>query len=230
MTNDELRYIVEMAIPQSAVSGTNKEKVMDAVIKKSIHKIGRRTDVSFNRHIVSFNLSNGTQDYEIGSDILTDPKYVNTWNMQDLWRTDVEGWQITIYGYDQYQFHAAGGTTTGAPYVATLHSKPIVLSVFPIPDSNYPCKAQVRVLIDQLSNIPEMYHDIVASYAAAFAKVIVEAGKDGDSGQSILAMSDEDMDELKLDGATGWSGGVIQVERPLDGYDEVAGYDSRNLR
>jgi len=230
MTDSEIRRIVEMAIPSSAVSGDKLETVIGAVIKKSIHKIGRRTDVSFNRHIVSFNLSSGEQDYEIGKDILTDTKYAKTWNMQDLWRTDVEGWPIPIYGYDQYQFYAAGSATSGAPYVATLHSKPIILSVYPIPDSNYPVKAQVRVLIDLLRSIPEMYHDIVASYAAAFAKIIVEAGKDGDGGLSIMKMSDEDMDELKLDGATGWSGGVIQVERPLDGYDKVVGYDSRNLR
>ena len=230
MTNIELRRIVALAIPRTAVSGDEKEKVVDAVIKKSVHKIGRRTDVSFNRHIVTFSLSSGVQDYTIGTDILTDSKYATTWNMQDLWRTDVEGWQISIYGYDQYQFHAAGGTTSDAPYVATLHSKPIVLSVYPIPDSNYPCRAQVRVLVDKLSSIPEMYHDIVASYAAAFAKVVVEAGITKDGGLSIMKMSDEDMDELRLDGATGWSGGVIQVERPLDGYDNVAGYDSRRLR
>jgi hypothetical protein len=227
MTDNEVKHIIKLAIPPTA---TNADEVAEAILKKALHKIARRTDVTFNQKVKAFNLTNGTADYKFGADIFTSPNDNRIWNMQELHRTDVQGWPIPIVGVDEFNFYSAGGTTTGAPYVATLHSDPIVLSVYPIPDSNYAVEALVRESIASLGEVPERYHDIVASYAAAFAKMIVESGQGRGSDKSIKDMADEDFEDLKHDGPTGWSGSVFQVEQPLGDQQTGVRVDSGNLR
>jgi len=218
MTEAELVQIIAAAMPQNS---SNAETLGKLLLKKAILKIGRMQGVQFNREWVPFSLKSGKQDMVIGSTILND--YPGVWNMQEMWRTDTGGWNIPIVGIEDFQVYAAGRTTSGAPYIATLHSQKGTLTVYPIPDQDYPVKAYVRRKIVGLEDVPDMYHDTLADYGVIAAQAL-------SSPQVAAELLRGDLKDLLGDALTGWSGSTIGAERGLAEEAGTSLVDSGNLR
>lgn len=218
MTSDELTRAVALAVPSAHTA--NREDMADTFISMAISKLNRLKDTDINQQYREFTLTANQSSYKLGVDILTTPK---PWNMQDMYRTDVRNWPITIIDKDKFTPYARGSTVTGPPTLATVYGKPPVLEVFPIPDANYAVGAFVRVNITKITDIDERYYDVV--YASAI-ELITAAG----SPEMARAVGTEGRHQMESDTLTAWDGTIIPLYRNIGQVGRRRKADSGNLR
>jgi hypothetical protein len=214
-----MHTLIKLAIP--ANSSANADDLAKAILAKAILKIARKAGVEFAKRWEPFTLESGKQSYIIGKDIL--PKFPSTWNMQELWRTDIPSWSIPIKRVGDWSAVAAGGTGTGAPRVATIAGSPATLWLYPIPDSAYAVKALVKKKISALADVPVDFHDILIDEAY----LSIAAAKNVNAATKLLEADEE---ELMRSGLAGWDGDTIPFTAAPGLETEGTGYDSTNLR
>ena len=205
MTESELTTAIALAVPKDRA---NADVIAKSMLALAISKVGRMSGVSFNRDLLTFNFVVGDNSYKLGIDILQ--KYPLIWNMQELWFTDQQGYKVRLVGLDEYNNSARGGTSTGRPTIGTLHSSTATLEVYPIPDSAYTMCAYVRRQVNQLSDIPAAYHDLL--YAKAVELITVTTNP-----EMAIKMAAESTLEIKQDALTEWDGTLVESDRPILG-------------
>ena len=212
--------IAAIGLSVPAADSANKDAIALAFMNAAILRVGRIPGADFNRTFADITLTSGKGSYVLGKDILSGK---NAWSIEEMWRTDVDGWPIEIIGFDDFNDLVRGNTTTGAPRIATIHSEPAVLELNPVPDSAYTCKAYVSRSITKLADIPAHYHDVILTTAQAMLKAIADP-------QVALMLAKEGLEDMKGDSRTGWTGSRIKVARGLDQGDGTSRRDSGNLR
>lgn len=217
MTKQQVIELIQLAL-----GGTTDatKQLAEALLAKSVLKIARQAGVEFRREWEPFALESSKADYIIGKDILKN--WPSTWNMQELWRTDVPNWPIPIKNVGDYSDEALGRTGNGPPTVATIAGSPATLTLYPTPDSNYPVRALVQRRINGIDDIPDEYHDILVDQAYMF----IAASR---NPEVVAMLLKGDYKELASDGLAGWSGSVIPFEM-APGLETNVGHDSHNLR
>ena len=143
--------------------------------------------------------------------------------MRYLWRTDVKGQPITIVGLEEFNRVARGGTGSGVPTVATIHSHDAMLEFYPIPNSNYSVGAYLKKKITGLEDIPDQFHDVVVDYGI----VSIQATKDAAVAVEMLKQGIKDLLNSSM---IGWAGDTIPISRHLGADGGRATSDSQNLR
>lgn len=200
MTKDQAIMIVESAIPSGHPT---RNKLAQAFLGKSVLKIARVQGVEFTKRWEPFTLETAKPSYIIGKDILN--KFPGMTAMQDLWRTDVSGWPIDILSVGKFSAESSGLTNTGPPRVATIHSNPPILEVYPIPDSDYPVRAKIRSKISAFEDVPSEYHDAVIDQALVFLKAMQDPGV-------LMRLTAENIHEIRADGPLTWTGDTVSFE------------------
>ena len=200
MTEDQAILIVEAVIP---ATHPNRNELAKAVLGKAVLKIARVQGVEFTKRWEGFSLETAKASYIIGKDILS--KFPSLTAMQDLWRTDVSGWPIDIISVGKFSAESSGLTNTGPPRVATIHSNPPILEVYPIPDSDYPVRAKIRSKISAFNDVPSEYRDAVIDQALLFVKAMQDAGV-------LMRLTAENANEIRADGPLTWTGDTVGFE------------------
>ncbi|MCK5601668.1 hypothetical protein KAR91_07365 [Candidatus Pacearchaeota archaeon] len=218
MTSDELTRAVALAVPSAHAD--RREDIADTFITMAIGKLNRLKDTDINQQYKEFTLTADKSSYKLGTDILASSK---PWNMQDMYRTDVRSWSITIVDKDKFIPYARGSTITGPPTKATVYGNPPILEVFPIPDANYAVGAFIRVNITKIEDIDERYYDVV--YASAI-ELITAAG----SPEMARAVGTEGRHQMESDTMTAWDGTIIPLYRNIGQVGRRRKADSGNLR
>jgi len=218
LTEPGIIAAIGLSVPTA--DAADKDAIALAFMNAAILRVGRIPGADFNRTFAPITLTVDKSSYVLGQDILSG---VNAWSVEEMWRTDVDGWPVEIIGFDDFNDLVRGNTTTGAPRIATIHSEPAVLEVHPVPDSAYTCKAYVSRSITKLANIPGHYHDVILTTAQAMLKAIADP-------QVALMLAQEGIKDMKGDSRTGWTGSRIKVARGLDQGDGTSRRDSGNLR
>jgi len=200
MTEDQAVMMVKAAFP---AEHPNVDNLARAFLAKAVLKIARQQGVEFTKRWEPFSLTTGKSIYIIGRDILS--KFPSLSSMQDLYRTDVSGWQIDIMSVGRYSAESSGLTNSGPPRIATIHSEPPILEVYPIPDSDYPVRAKIRGKISAFDDVPSEYRDIVTDQAVVFVRAMQDAGV-------LMRLTAENIEEIRADGPLIWTGDSIGFE------------------
>lgn len=217
MTEKDAIEAIKIHVP--AGSESNADKVAGAVLKMAVLKVGRTPGVSWNRRHVTFSLTSGTSSYRVGVDILKSGDFEDLKNLQFVWRTDTKGEPIPIVQVQEFNKYARGGSSSGAPVVATLHSDDETFEVYPSPDSAYELWGYVQLRITKFKDIPKDYHDVVVNYAVASL-----------DRKSALKLAAAGLEDVKGDSLTKWEGNVIAISRHVGGSAGSKRADSHNLR
>lgn len=218
MTKEQLVDLIRLSV--SIGDETAARKAAESALNAAIIKLSRTRNTSFNRDYQTFNLASGTGSYLIGSDILSG--YPNAWNMNELWHTDTEGKPITIIGLTDFNDIARGGTTSGRPDIATIHSSKPVLQVYPIPDQAYTVIASVPKTITKVADIPVRYHDVLADVA----NLVLKAASEPEVALQLVRLG---LRDVGADSNTNWTGDKILLRRAMGGEDAVVRANSDNL-
>lgn len=200
MTEVQAIMIVESVLP---AAHPNRNDLAKAFLDKAVLKIARQQGVEFTKRWEAFSLETAKASYIIGKDILS--KFPSLTAMQDLWRTDVSGWPIEILSVGKYSAESSGLTNSGPPRVATIHSNPPILEVYPIPDSDYPVRAKIRGKISAFDDVPTEYRDTVVDQALVFVKAMQDAGV-------LMRLTEQNVNEIRADGPLTWTGDTIGFE------------------
>lgn len=207
MTENEIVEAVRLGI--SVGDKTASDVQAKAFVSMAVANIGKMTGVDFNRKTVTFSLTASTQSYIVGKDILT--AHNNIVNIQDLFRTDTEGWPIKIVSVEDFNIYTKGGSSSGAPEVATIDRdipNELVLRVYPIPDSAYPCSCTVRVAVSNLQDIPDRFHPAIYAEAVNLFNVSTNPSV-------ALQLANQNKQDIRADGYSGYDGGHIDIDRRL---------------
>ncbi len=218
MTSDELTRAVALAVP--SVHADKREEIADTFIAMAISKLNRLKDTDINQQYREFTLTGGKASYKLGTDILTTTK---PWNVQNMYRTDIRGWEVSVVDKDKFTPIARGSTITGPPRLATVHSNPPIMEIWPIPDSNYAVGAFVRVNITKIEDIDQRYYDVL--YATAI-ELITAAG----SPEMARLVGEEGRHQIESDTLTAWDGTIIPLARNIGQVSDKRKADSGNLR
>jgi len=208
------RDIISAVAVKIGSSNANAEEIAGAYVKMAVLKVGRTRGVSWNREGVAFTLTSGKASYKIGQEILKD--YPDLRNLQSIHFTDAPDNPVDLVGVDEFSKFARGSSASGRPEKACLHSGETTLEFWPNPASAYATWAYLRKKIENFSDIPEDYHDVV--FAVAMAMLT-----------SPSAFAAQGIKEIKEDSYTTWEGNVFQVSRGIGGASG-GGADSGNLR
>jgi len=192
-------------------------------LDRAIASIGHLEGVDFNLEQVSFSLTASKQSYELGADIMTD--LLDVMNIQQLWRTDTMGWDVSIVGLQKFSQVARKGTATGPPTHATLYHKGgvAVLEVYPIPASAHTMMARVKRRVIQLGDIPDDYHSLLIDLAVVYIKA-------GDDPNMAAALLRDGIHSLQSESLTSWTGSTIPLARHLGQGSATTRASSTNLR
>lgn len=218
MTTEQAISIIKLSL--TGMDSASADKVAGSLLSYGLVKVARKRGVDFNREYATFILSSGKNSYVLGQELFS--ANPNVWNLQEMYHTDVAGRPITVLGLVDFNDRARGSSTTGRPTIATVHSNPRTLEVFPNPDKDYTVKGYVSKTIEQLSDIPDIYHDVPIDFAGLAIKAATDA--------SVAAMLlKEGLADLMADAGAHWSGGKILIDRPLgtEGGGRIA--DSSNI-
>lgn len=219
MTEQQAIDIIKLSIPSGDTAGA--DKIAKSVLQYAVTKASRLRGTDFNREYLSDSLTNGKQEYVLGADLFGSQSKV--WNISEMWFTDTTGRIVEILGLDDFNIRAGGGTITGRPTIGTVHSKTRKLRLYPIPDSTYPFEAYVTAKINKLSDIDEIYHDVLVDIAG----LVIQAASDPNVK---LKLVQEGLKDLLLDAGSGWTGSTMLIDKPLSrgqGFRKTA--DSSNL-
>ena len=208
--------MIQHAIPGDK-AGT--EQVAKTIFDRAVLRVGRTPNVDFNREWVTFNFVASKGSYEIGVDIMSAESDII--RAQYLYSTD-NTQPIALMDLQRFRDITGGQVASGRPTHATIHSASKTLEVYPTPDSSYEYGLYVQKTITKFSEIPDVYHDVVASTGILMVQALRDPGV-------AARLQKEDMDALKRDSILGWDGTTIAVERGLD-YGGGLGADSMNLR
>ncbi len=218
MTTNEAIAIIKLSLPAGDSAGA--DSVAASLLNYGLIKTARKRGVDFNREYKSFTLSSGKSSYILGQELFSSSP--NVWNVQEMFHTDSPGRPIFILGLDDFNDRARGSSTTGRPTIATVHSNPRILEVYPEPDTDYTVKGYVSKTINKLSDIPNIYHDVPID----FASMAIKAATDASVAAVLLK---EGLEDLMADAGAHWTGGKILLQRPLGIEDEGKDVDSSNL-
>ena len=211
------------AVAATLVGGdkASRNAAAKTFVQGAIKKVGRTPNVDFNRTYVKFTLKSGVKTYTIGKTILK--QHSNLWNMQNLHHTDSLGHPIHIFQLGRFNAVARGGSSSGRPSVATIHSWPAILEVYPSPSQDYEVMGYVPRKIVKLSDIPDDYHDVVETIAIAKAAASKEP-------EVAVALAGSDLREVQNESKTGWQGDQPLIDIPLYNSENTGNRPtSRNL-
>lgn len=218
MTTEQAIDIIKLSL--TGIDSASADKVAASLLNYGLVKVARKRGVDFNREYATFTLSSGKSSYILGQELFS--ANPNVWNLQEMYHTDIAGRPIFVLGLVDFNDRARGSNTTGRPVIATVHSNPRTLEVFPEPDKDYTVKGYVSKTIDSLDDIPDIYHDVPIDFASLAIKAATDA--------SVAAMLlKEGLADLMADAGAHWSGGKILVERPLGIEDGGKFADSSNI-
>ncbi len=219
MTDQQAINVIKLSL--TGIDTTSADKIAKSVLLYALTKASRQRGADFNREYKPATLKSGKQSYTLGVDLFGAQS--NVWNIQEMWCTDTTSAFITIIGIDDFNDRAAGGTTTGRPTIAAVHSKTRILELYPIPDSNYPIKAYVTAKIGKLADMASVYHDIIIDIAG----LAIQAASDPNVK---LQLVKEGLKDLMIDSGGGWTGSTILIDTPLSrGQGGRTRADSGNL-
>ena len=218
MTTEQAIDIIKLSLTGADSASANT--VAASLLSYGLVKVARKRGVDFNREYTSFTLSSGKSSYVLGQELFS--ANPNVWNLQEMYHTDVAGRPIIILGLVDFNDRARGSSTTGRPTIATVHSNPRTLEVFPEPDKDYTVKGYVSKTINSLSDIPNIYHDVPID----FASLAIKAATDASVAATLLK---EGLADLMADAGAHWSGGKILIDRPLGTEDGGKFADSANI-
>jgi hypothetical protein len=216
MTETQAINIIKLSLGGVA----DADNIAKSVLQYALTKASRLRGSDFNREYKAATLVSGTQNYTLATLFGSQS---NVWNIQEMWCTDTTNAAVTIIGLDDFNDRAAGGSSSGRPTIGTLHSKTRELRLYPIPDSNYPIEAYVTAKIAKLSDVPDVYHDVIIDMAGLAVKAISDPNVQ-------MALVKEGLKDLMIDSGGGWTGSKILHPTPLSRGQRVRGdTDSSNL-
>ena len=221
MTDTEALDYIKMAVP--ATDAASRDTIAKRCLKKAVIKYGRMKGTSWNSTAETITLTANDNIYDVGRDLLTDP---SGWTILEMWATDRQGWQIHVVSLDDFNEYSRGSTTTGRPIYATVHSDERILEFYPIPDSAYQVWTYFRKVVNNLEDIPEIYHDAVIDYAVLCVKALY----DNNIAVQLASSSFKDVSE---DSLVMWEGNTIKLVNNATTYPKTGGAfrsDSQNLR
>jgi hypothetical protein len=213
VTEQEILEAIKIAFPAGS---SNADVVAKSLLKKAILKLGRTPAQAWNSTSKTFALQANKGSYQVGLDILGG--YEDFVNMQELWCNDARDNPIPIVTLDEFNSYARGGTSTGRPTMATLHSDEEILEFYPIPDSAYSIWGYIQKAIENLADIPDTYHD-----------VLIDLAIDSLNVQTAGIRAREGTKEIKGQSLTRWDGNTFRISRHLGGGGTNKP-DSHNLR
>lgn len=158
LTKEQMLDLIETNL---GVKGDDAREKAERGYNAALTSLGKIDVIPWNKISDTFSLTSGTDEYVLGSDILTD--HNNIKGVTQLWRTDEKNWPIHIYHLDRFNSYKRGNTDTGKPYCATVHNNSDgekTLEFFYTPDDSYPLWIQVRLPLT-LDMIDDDYLDIV---------------------------------------------------------------------
>ena len=140
-------------------SGTEALRRVKKAVDPACKILSRKPGIPWGMKADTFSLTSGTSSYTIGKDILT--KYADLRGIVELWHTDVADEEVKVWTVSRFNSYARGRNTEGRPHWATLHSDYKTFEVFPIPDDSYTLWVMLRVAVNGLDDIPDIFHDLV---------------------------------------------------------------------
>lgn len=217
MTEAMIEATIALAVGKDKAGAT---EIAKACRQAAVLYVGRMRGVDFNRELLTLNTIAGQTSYVVGKDFATNQPVLR--NIQDIWRTDRTSAPIRLVPLDEFSAHARGSATVGAPQLATIHSNPKVLELFPTPSGVYTLKLYCKKRITALEQIPEDYHDVVLHVGITIAASLA-------SPQFSLQMVKEGLADIQADTMLGWDGSRVDVDRILDQSTNARYSDSQNL-
>jgi len=202
---------------------TDKEAVADEFANLAARKVGRANGVDFNRVWAEFTLPSGKKTVDLGRDI--GGNYGEIWNVQEMWRTDVQRWPIRVVALDEFNSVARGGTATGYPKIATVYGKAgaRVLEVYPQPTDDVTVGALFKLSVKGVDDVPDRYDDVIMSTAIT----LFNGTRDPNVA---FKMARDGMKEIQADRGTTWTGSAISSRENFGDATWSARYDSGAIR